>query len=99
MRRDISKGGCLEGGESWLRTVGSGGVLYLRQGRSLLPLDFIQAKMLQLELQYMRVALSYTTVGNRSYYSSLQRISTGRECYFCLSTPYKGRTRRRTRYS
>ena len=32
----------------------------------------------------MRVVLSYTIVGNRSYYSSLQRITTGKECYFCL---------------
>ena len=33
--------------------------------------------MLQLELWYMTVVLSYTLVGNRSYYISLQRIRKG----------------------
>ena len=37
-----------------------------------------QAQMLQLELM----------VYNRSYYSSLQRITTGKECYFCLGASY-----------
>ena len=32
----------------------------------------------------MRVVLSYTIVGNGSYYSNLQRITAGKECYFCL---------------
>ena len=32
----------------------------------------------------MKVVLSYTIVGNRSYCSFLQRITTRKECYFCL---------------
>ena len=41
-------------------------------------------KELQLELQHVIVVLSYTIVGNRSYYSHLQRITAGKEWYFCL---------------
>ena len=49
VRMDISKVGVVgewrvESGESWLRIEGSGGVLWSRQGRSLVPLDLTPYK-------------------------------------------------------